>query len=112
FLEGRLDDLTAPQVQLEVDRVTLAFEGLPVDLGEDRALWEVQRSDGDRALRRARRRGAVAVIGQPFLGDYVRILLVNVGALVEGDQVLGCELAVDFVEQPCDSGGRLAGFGQ
>src|SRR5438105_1868199 len=49
-------------------------------------------------LARSRRALDEAVILEPLLGQRVGVLVVDVGPLVELDEVLGGELAVDVVE--------------
>ena len=51
FGEGGHDELPGPRVRHEPHGVALGFQGLPVDLGEDLALHEVERRHRDWALR-------------------------------------------------------------
>src|SRR5437762_3161608 len=52
-LDGRLDDLAVPEVELPGDRVAVRFEYLAVQLAERELLVEVRGPDRDRGLRPA-----------------------------------------------------------
>src|SRR5512132_3365249 len=50
LLERRLDELSRAEVELELDAVAGRPQSLPVELGEQDALGEVERCDGDRIV--------------------------------------------------------------